>query len=136
MNATMYICILAGISLVFWLMYPADSTYGSSAIMSLMKGDLTLSSIINLVASSEFFSLSNPILIGSLAVALLFTMFGASSIFPIMFKLAVFFVIPNLFLLPTHLLFTGDALGLPLEIRVPIIFVMNVMLLLAAIEYW
>lgn len=136
MNVNLYICIIAGISLVFYLLYPADSTYASSAMTTLMKGDLSAAEILNVLVT---FGLDNAgVLLGSsIFVAVLATLFGASAVIPIVFNIGVFFIIPNLFILPTHLLLQGDSMGmLPVELKVTMMFIFNVMLLMTAIEFW
>jgi len=134
MNINLYISILVGISLVFYLLYPADSTYGSMAINTIMSHDLSASQILTYIATT--FMAIWPILAGiGLLSGIMLTTFGASSIIPIVWNLMIFFVIPNLFLLPTHLILSGTS-GLPTEVGVVIIFLLNSLLLLTAIEFW
>lgn len=131
MNVNLYILILAGISLAFYLMYPADSTF----LFSVMKTDLSFTSLLDLVITNGLAS-AGALLTAAAFASVLLTLFGAAAVLPILFNVAVFFIIPNLFLLPTHMLMSGDALGLPLELRIVIIFFMNVLLVMTAIEYW
>lgn len=133
MNVNLYICILAGISIVFFLLNPGGANY-SYVFVDLMKGDLTTSQLLNVLATAGF---NNAGLLLTTAVfsAVLLTIFGASSVLPIIFNVGLFFVIPNLFILPTHLLLSG-ASGLPSELAYLMVFMMNVLLLMTAIEFW
>lgn len=136
MNVNLYICIIAGISLVFYLLYPADSTYASSALTTMMKGDLSVTDLLQVLGT---YGLENAgwLLGTGIFVSVLATLFGASAVIPIVFNIGVFFIIPNLFILPTHLLLQGDSMGmLPVELKVTMMFIFNVMLLLTAIEFW
>ena len=134
MNVNLYICILAGISLSFFLLNPGEATYGSSVLFDLMKGDLTAMQILALLGNVAFEN-AGFLLGTSIFAAVLLTIFGSSSVLPILFNIGVFFLIPNLFILPTHLLISGTS-GLPMEISILMIFLMNVMLLMTAIEFW
>lgn len=134
MNVNLYVMLLAGISLVFFLLYPADSTFGASAITSMMRGEMTLSDVLTAIANQGASTWGILIGVGIFAGAIA-TIFGASAVLPIVWNVMIFFVIPNLFILPTHILIEGTA-GMPTEISVTIIFIMNVLLLLTAIEFW
>jgi len=131
MNVNLYILILAGISLAFYLMYPTDSTF----LFSMMKTDMSFTSLLNIIISNGLAS-AGLLLTAAAFASVLLTLFGAAAVLPILFNVGVFFIIPNLFLLPTHLLMSGDALGMPVEIRIVIIFFMNVLLAMTAIEFW
>ena len=134
MNVNLYICILAGISIVFFLLNPGEATYGSAVLFDLMKGDLTTTQILEVLGSV---ALENAgVLLGTaIYMAVLLSIFGASAVLPIVFNVGVFFLIPNLFILPTHLLVSGLS-GLPSELTILMIFGMNVLLLMTAIEFW
>lgn len=136
MNVNLYLCILAGISLVFYLMYPTDSTYGATAITSAMKGELTFEAVLTAIANTGAEVWGTLALVGIFAGAIA-TVFGASAVLPIVWNVMIFFIIPNLFILPTHLLMQGDTMAmLPIELKVTILFIMNLLLVMTAIEFW
>lgn len=136
MNVNLYICTLAGISIVFYLMYPNDATFGSSMLTSVMTSDMTAISLLNIAAAQVSTVWGTLIVVGIFAGAIA-TYFGASAVLGIVWNIMIFFIIPNMFLLPTHLLFSTDVLaGLPVELKLLIVFLMNTMLLMVAIEFW
>lgn len=134
MNVNLYICILAGISIVFFLLNPGEATYGSAVLFDLMTGDLTATQLLQLLGDVALGN-AGYLLTTAIFTAVLLTIFGASAVLPILFNIGVFFLIPNLFFLPTHYLITGLA-GLPSELSILMIFGMNVLLLMTAIEFW
>jgi hypothetical protein len=105
-------------------------------LREVMTSDMTALNLLGIAAAQVSSVWGGLILVGIFAGAIA-TYFGASAVLSIVWNIMIFFVIPNAFLLPTHLLFQpGLVMELPMEIRLLIVFLMNTMLLLVAIEFW
>lgn len=137
MNVSLYISILAGISLAFYLIsygtaLSSDSCFNSlSLTTSILTGTFTFGSFLTLIMGNLGY-IAGIVLIGMFGILALG--YGAMGLVSIIWNLLLFFVIPNLFVLPTFGLLSGFC-GLPDIVSYIIVFIMNFLLLLTAIEF-
>ena len=130
MNINLYVWILAGIGIAGYLLYPTQATF----LSVLASGELEIDAMLQLIV--EALTSTSGAIIGAGVVAIIGiigTQLGSSTILPILWRVSVFFLIPNLFLLPTNLIIAS---GLPVLLQGFILAFFNILLILVAVEYW
>lgn len=147
MDLDLYIWLLAGVSLIGYLLYPAQSTWAASALTgTCVNGictnsfsmDAIINNIVGYVSNNAAIILGLGSLFAGAFVASILTgvslsSFGLIALFQILWRISVFFLIPNLFFLPNNLIGSSD---LPNEVKIVIFFIFNVLLLTIAVRYW
>lgn len=137
MNVSLYICLLAGIGLSFYLVTYGSALSSSACFSSMslttqiLSGTFTFGSFLSMIMANIGF-VAGVLLIGMFGILALG--YGAMALVSIIWNILLFFVIPNLFVLPTFGLLSGMC-GLPDIVSYLIIFGMNLILLLTAIEF-